>query len=76
MHVHIVQFDFHIRQIPFRGDRSPHTALPHLVEPPSACSIRTSNSEDASHKARNVIPLVCSAAGRSNTRGGERRWKT
>ena len=38
LHVHIVQFDFHVRHIPFRGDRSPHTALPHLVEPPSACS--------------------------------------
>ena len=37
MHVHIVQSDFHVRQIPFRGDCSPHTALPHLVEPPSAC---------------------------------------
>ena len=38
MHVHIVQSDFHVRQIPFRGDRSPHTALPHLVEPRPACS--------------------------------------
>ena len=33
MHVHIVQSDFHVRQIPFRGHRSPHTAIPHLVEP-------------------------------------------
>ena len=39
MHVHIVQSDFHVSQIPFRGDRSPQTALPHLVEPPFACSI-------------------------------------
>ena len=34
MHVHIVQSNFYVRQIPFRGDGSPHTALPHLVEPP------------------------------------------
>ena len=39
MHVHIVQSDFDVRQIPFRCDRSPHTALPHLVEPPPACSL-------------------------------------
>ena len=39
MHVHIVQSDFVVRPIPFTGDRSPHTALPHLVEPPSACSL-------------------------------------
>ena len=37
MHVYIVQSDFHVRRIPFRGDHSPHTALPHLVEPPPAC---------------------------------------
>ena len=37
MHVYIVQSDFPVRQIPFRGDHSPHTALPHLVEPPPAC---------------------------------------
>ena len=37
MHVHIVQSEIIVRQIPFKGDRSPHTALPHLVEPPSAC---------------------------------------
>ena len=35
MHVHIVQSEFVIRQIPFGGDHSPHTALPHLVEPPT-----------------------------------------
>ena len=38
MHVHIVQSEFVVRQIPFGGDHSPHTALPNLVEPPSACS--------------------------------------
>ena len=37
MHVHIVQSEFVVRQLPFGGDHSPHTALPHLVEPPSAC---------------------------------------
>ena len=37
MHVHIVQSEFVVRQIPFGGDHSPHTALPNLVEPPSAC---------------------------------------
>ena len=37
MHVYIVQSDFHVRQIPFTGNHSPHTALPHLVEPPPAC---------------------------------------
>ena len=37
MQVYVVQSEFVVRQIPFRGDRSPHTALPDLVEPPSAC---------------------------------------
>ena len=38
MHVHIVKSEFVVRQIPFGGDHSPHTALLNLVEPPSACS--------------------------------------
>ena len=41
MHVHIVQSEFVVRQIPFRGDGSLHTALLHLVEPPSACSVHS-----------------------------------
>ena len=33
MQMHIVQSEFVVRQIPFGGDHSSHTALPHLVAP-------------------------------------------
>ena len=53
MHMHIVQSDFHVRQIPFRGDGSPHTALPHLVEPPlRLCNLPRRGRTDSASAGR------------------------
>ena len=58
MHVHIVRFDFHVRQIPFRGDRGPHTALPHLVEPPSSCFLALFPGCDLVATSRSLCTLA------------------